>query len=102
MLLRHTYVHEERDPDGWRQDAEALNCFYRYFMAWFKNDQQAVNGFFEPVTQESVAENPKLSLESLHRNMMVGTPSEIVERLKSYEELGITEYSFWTDNTLRF
>ncbi|EPC00852.1 monooxygenase [Litchfieldella anticariensis FP35 = DSM 16096] len=102
MLLRHTYVHEEGDPDGWQRGAEAINRFYRYFLAWFKNDQQAVNGFFEPVTEESVADNPEFSLDSLHRNMMIGTPLELVERLKGYEAMGITEYSFWTDNTLSF
>lgn len=102
MLLRHTYVHEESEPEGWRRGAEALNLFYRHFLAWFKNEQQAVDGFFEPVTPESVADNPEFSLEGLHRNMMIGTPNEIVERLKNYEELGITEYSFWTDNTLPF
>lgn len=102
MFLRHTYVHEESDPDGWRPGAEALNRFYRYFMAWFKNDQQAVDGFFEPVSEETVADNPEFSLDSLHRNMMIGTPSELVERLRGYEKLGITEYSYWTDNTLPF
>lgn len=102
MLLRHTYVHEESDPEGWQKGAEALNLFYRYFLAWFKNDQQAVNGFFEPVTQESVADNPEFSLDGLRRNMMIGTPDEIIGRLKNYQKLGITEYSFWTDNTLPF
>ncbi|KAA0011904.1 LLM class flavin-dependent oxidoreductase [Billgrantia pellis] len=102
MLLRHTYVHEESDPEGWRKGAKALNLFYRYFMAWFKNDQQAVDGFFEPVPEEAVADNPEFALGSLRRNMMIGTPSELVDRLKGYERLGITEYSFWTDNTLPF
>ncbi len=102
MLLRHTYVHEESDPEGWRRGAEALNRFYRYFLAWFKNDQAAVDGFIDPVSPASVADNPEFDLDSLRRNMMVGTPAELVERLKGYEELGITEYSFWTDNTLPF
>lgn len=102
MLLRHTYVHEESNPDGWRKGAEALNLFYRYFLAWFKNDQAGNGGFFDPVSPETVASNPEFELESLRRNMMVGTPKEIVERLKQYESLGYTEYSFWTDNTLSF
>ena len=61
-----------------------------------------MDGFFEPVSEEAVADNPEFSLDSLHRNMMIGTPSELVERLKGYEKLGITEYSYWTDNTLPF
>lgn len=31
---------------------------------------------------------------------MIGTPEEIIDRLRYYEELGITEFSFWADNTL--
>ncbi|MFB7733274.1 hypothetical protein ACFC08_02510 [Streptomyces sp. NPDC056112] len=31
---------------------------------------------------------------------MIGTPGEIVERLRPYEELGVDEFSFWCDNSL--
>ncbi|MDF3918100.1 LLM class flavin-dependent oxidoreductase [Salinicola salarius] len=102
MLLRHTYLHEGSDPEGWRVGAEGLQLFYRHFMGWFKNEEPVVDGYMPPASKESVADNPEFSLESLRRNMMVGTPEEVVSRLKGYEELGITEYSFWSDNTLSF
>lgn len=31
---------------------------------------------------------------------MIGTPEEVVERLRAYEELGVDEYSFWIDTSL--
>ena len=31
---------------------------------------------------------------------MIGTPAEVTERIRRYEELGIDEYSFWIDNSL--
>ena len=31
---------------------------------------------------------------------MIGTPEEVVNRLRSYEELGVDEFSFWCDNSL--
>ena len=102
MLLRHTYVHEEDDPEGWKVGAEGLNRFYRHFLGWFKNESPVTDGYMPPVSPESVADNPEFTLESLHRNMMVGTPDALTERLRYYESLGITEYSYWTDNTLSF
>lgn len=102
MLLRHTYVHESSDPEGWRVGAEGINLFYRHFLGWFKNEQPVVNGYMPPVSEESVADNPEFSVDSLRRNMMIGTPEELVPRLRAYEQAGITEYSFWSDNTLSF
>jgi len=31
---------------------------------------------------------------------MIGTPEEIIPRIKYYHELGVDEFSFWCDNSL--
>lgn len=31
---------------------------------------------------------------------MIGTPEEVIERLRHYEALGVTEFSIWSDNSL--
>lgn len=31
---------------------------------------------------------------------MIGTPGEVVERLRRYQEPGVDEFSFWCDNSL--
>ena len=31
---------------------------------------------------------------------MIGTPEEIIARIKYYQELGVDEFSFWCDNSL--
>ncbi|MFC4468672.1 hypothetical protein ACFPH6_29775 [Streptomyces xiangluensis] len=31
---------------------------------------------------------------------MTGTPAEVIERLRSYDELGVDAYSFWIDNSM--
>ncbi len=31
---------------------------------------------------------------------MIGTPEEIIPRIKYYQELGVDEFSFWCDNSL--
>lgn len=100
MVLRHTHVHAPEDPEGWRPAAEGINKFYRTFDAWFGNKKAPVNGFLEPSPEEKFAERPEFAPEALRRTAMIGTPAEVVERLRGYEELGVDEYSFWIDNTL--
>lgn len=100
MVLRHTHVHDESDPDGWRPAAAAISRFYRTFDAWFGNKTTPVNGFLEPSPESKFAERPEFELESLHRTAMIGTPAEVIERLKQYEALGVDEFSFWCDNSL--
>lgn len=100
MVLRHTYVHSPEDPEGWKVGAAGINRFYRTFDAWFGNKSTPVNGFLEPSPEEKFAGRLEFELESLHRTAMIGTPDEVIERLRHYEELGVTEFSFWSDNSL--
>ncbi|MEU1575096.1 acetoacetate decarboxylase family protein [Streptomyces collinus] len=94
--LRHTHIHSPDDPDGWRPAAEAINRFYRTFDAWFGNKATPVNGFLEPSPESKFDGRP----ESLHMTAMIGTPAEVIERLRAYEELGVDEYSFWIDTSM--
>jgi alkanesulfonate monooxygenase SsuD/methylene tetrahydromethanopterin reductase-like flavin-dependent oxidoreductase (luciferase family) len=100
MVLRHTHVHSADDPEGWRPAAAGISRFYRTFDAWFGNKTTPVNGFLEPSPESKFEGRPEFELESLHRTAMIGTPEEVIERLHTYEELGIDEYSFWIDNSL--
>lgn len=100
MVLRHTHVHAEGDTDGWRAPAEAINLYYRTFDAVFGNKSPAVDGFIEPTTKEAFAERPEFDPENLRKTAMVGSPAEIVNRLRAYEALGVDEYSFWIDNSM--
>lgn len=100
MVLRHTYVHSADDPDGWRPAAEGISKFYRTFDAWFGNKTTPTNGFLEPSPESKFAQRPEFELDSLHRTAMIGTPAEVIDRLRTYEDLGIDEFSFWSDNSL--
>jgi flavin-dependent trigonelline monooxygenase, oxygenase component len=100
MVLRHTHVHAAEDPDGWRPAAEAISRFYRTFDAWFGNKTTPVNGFLEPSPISKFEGRPEFELESLHRTAMIGTPEQVIERLRFYKDLGVDEFSFWCDNSL--
>lgn len=98
MVLRHTYVHPADDPDGWRAGARAINRYYRTFDAWAGNRTTPTNGFLEPSPESTFADRPEFELDSLHKTAMIGTPEEVIERIGSYADLGVDEFSFWCDN----
>jgi len=100
MVLRHTFVHEESDPEGWRLGAEAINRYYRTFDAWFGNKTTPRDGFLDPSPIEKFAGRPEFEAEALHESAMIGTPAEVIKRLREYEALGVDEFSFWSDNSL--
>jgi alkanesulfonate monooxygenase SsuD/methylene tetrahydromethanopterin reductase-like flavin-dependent oxidoreductase (luciferase family) len=100
MVLRHTHVHSADEPEGWRPAAEAIQRFYRTFDAWFGNKTTPVNGFLEPSPTAKFEGRPEFEPDSLHKTAMIGTPDEVIQRLRTYEELGVDEFSFWCDNSL--
>lgn len=100
MVLRHTHIHT--DPDGWKVGAEAISRFYRTFDAWFRNDQTPVDGLLPATPEEQFAGRPEFELENIRKNVMIGTPEEVIARLRHYQELGVDEFSFWADNSLPF
>ena len=102
MVLRHTHVHSANDPDGWKIGAEAISRFYRTFDAWFGNKQTPVNGLLAPSPEEKFKERPEFDLENIRKNTMIGTPEEIIARIRHYQELGVDEFSFWADNSLPY
>jgi len=98
MVLRHTFVHPDHEPDAWRPAAEAISRFYRTFDAWAGNKTVPVDGFLNPSPESKFEDRPEFALESLHRTAMIGTPAEVIERIRHYADLGVDEFSFWIDN----
>jgi flavin-dependent trigonelline monooxygenase, oxygenase component len=100
MVLRHTFVHSPEEPEGWRPAAEAISRFYRTFDAWAGNKTVPENGFLDPSPESKFADRPEFEADSLHRTAMIGTPTEVIDRIRHYQELGVDEFSFWCDNSL--
>lgn len=98
MLLRHTFVGEnEQDLTA---GTDALHHWYSMFMAWARNNQTPDAGFVNRLSSEDLGEG--FSKDVLRNNLAVGTPEEVVARLKYYETLGVSQYSYWADNSLSF
>ncbi len=100
MLLRHTYV--GADEADLREAAWALSRYYGYFGAWFRNERPVRQGSIQALSEEEIAANPMFAPEKMRRQNVVGTPEEVVERLKHYEALGYDQYAFWIDSLMPF
>lgn len=100
MLLHHTYVGSD-DADV-AQAARELSRFYCYFGAWFQNKRPVSQGQIATLSPEELAANKMMSPANMHRDLTIGTPQEVIDQIKRYEELGYDEYSFWIDSGMSF
>lgn len=100
MVLRHTYIGETEKQI--QQGAKDLSRFYCHFGAWFKNERPIEQGLIKPLSEEEMAKIEMYSPENMRRNNVVGTPEEVIKRLKHYESLGYDEYSFWIDSAMTY
>ncbi len=100
MLLLHTYVADSgEDAD---RAAEELNRFYCYFGAWFMNKRSVSQGLIAPLSDEEIAAHPFYSPQAMMRDLVIGEPDHVIERLKRYEALGYDEYALWIDSGMSF
>ena len=96
MLLHHTYVAADAaDAD---EGARELSRFYNYFGAWFQNKRPVTQGLMSEISQEDMNANAMMAPETLRRDLTIGTPQEIIDRLKRFEDMGYDEFSFWIDS----
>lgn len=100
MLLNHTYVGS--DEADIQRGAEELNVFYNYFGAWFKNERPVSQGQIKKLSDEEIKNNPMFSPETMRRDKVVGLSSDVIARLKNYENMGYDEYAFWIDSGMSF
>ncbi|ENY5058607.1 LLM class flavin-dependent oxidoreductase [Salmonella enterica] len=100
MLLQHGFI--ARDENDAQQAAEELNRFYNYFGAWFKNERPVSQGLIQPLSDEEIAASTCYSAADMRKNLAIGTPDEVIARLKKYEALGYDEFALWIDSGMSF
>jgi alkanesulfonate monooxygenase SsuD/methylene tetrahydromethanopterin reductase-like flavin-dependent oxidoreductase (luciferase family) len=96
MLLQHTYV--GKDEAALEQAARQLSRFYCYFGSWFKNERPVSQAKIKALTDDEMAKIEMYSPENMRKNLLIGTPQQVIDRLKHYEDLGYDEFSFWIDS----
>jgi alkanesulfonate monooxygenase SsuD/methylene tetrahydromethanopterin reductase-like flavin-dependent oxidoreductase (luciferase family) len=98
MLLVHTFVGETQAEV--EEAARDLSRFFAYFGAWFKNERPVRQGFIEELSEADIAGYANYAPDVLRRTLVIGTPDEVIERLKGYEALGYDQYSLWIDSLM--
>ncbi len=100
MLLRHTHV--GADEAAAAEGARAVSRFYCHFSAWFRNERPVSQGMIQPLTDAEMAKLDMFAPDIMRASNVIGTPGEVVRRLKTYEAMGFDQYSFWIDNGMPF
>ena len=96
MILQHAFVSD--DQVELDQATRKLHEFYCYFGAWFKNERPISQGLIQPLSQDEVDNHPFYKPEAIRKDLMIGTPQQVIDRLKHYEDLGYDEFSYWSDS----
>ena len=100
MLLHHTYV--ARDEADLARAAAALQRYYNWFSAWFRNDRPVSQGLIAPLSQSEIDANGLFAPENLLRDLTLGTAAQVIDRIKRYEDLGYDEFSYWIDSGMDY
>ena len=98
MLLQHTYV--GTNASEIEAAAKKISRFYCYFGAWFKNEKPVTQGLLQPLSDSEMAASTIYSPEVMLNNMPIGTPQQVIDKLKRYEDLGYDEFSYWLDSSM--
>ena len=100
MLLRHAFV--GRSGKDIERAAHDLSRFYCNFSTWFQNHRPVSEGRLEPLSEAEVADMTNFAPETMHSNLVVGRPGEVIDRLRRYQALGFDEFSYWIDSGMSF
>ena len=91
--MRHTCVYDSADE--WQRPVEAAIRQFAQFENLFKNAGGVNNGFPEAIDLAALANQDEYDPHMLHENLLFGTPNEVVDKLRQYEELGIEHFIYY-------
>ena len=92
-MMRHTAVY---DQTGDRMvPVRAAQRVLSQFENLFKNMGGVENGFPLSIPLDQLGNRAEYDPEMLSRNLMFGTPDEVIAKLKLYEALGVDEFIYY-------
>ena len=90
MMQRRTCVYTR--ADDWQAAVQRSMDYGRHFENLMQNIGTVHNGFPEAVPLETVKGRDNYNPENIRRNLMFGSPDEVIEKLLDYEAAGIDQY----------
>lgn len=92
-MMRHTAVYDRRED--WMVPVRAAQRQLSQFENLFKNMGDVTNGFPKEIPFGELANRAEYDPEMLNRNLMFGTPDQVIAKLKLYEALGVDEFIYY-------
>ena len=91
--MRHTVVYD-REED-WELPVRAAMLQLGQFENLFKNLGDIVNGFPKEVGLSVLENREEYDPKMLHKNLMFGTPEQVIEKLRIYANIGIDHFTYY-------
>jgi flavin-dependent trigonelline monooxygenase, oxygenase component len=92
-MMRQTAVYERLED--WMVPVRAAQNVLSQFENLFKNTGEVTSGFPKAIPLDQLAGRPEYDPEMLSRNLMLGTPDQVIAKLKLYEALGVDEFIYY-------
>ncbi len=99
-MMRHTCVYD--DEAGREAAIKAIQRQLGQFQNLFKNLGDVENGFPAQIDLTSIADREEFNPEMLQQNLMLGTPDEVIAKLKPYQDLGVDHFTYNMNIGLEF
>ena len=92
-MMRHTALYDRKDD--WMIPVRAAQRQLSQFENLFKNMGDVENGFPKSIPFDQLGNRAEYDPEMLSRNLMFGTPDEVIAKLKEYEAIGVDEFIYY-------
>ncbi len=94
-MMRQTALYDR--AEDWMVPVRAAQRVLSQFENLFKNMGDVENGFPKSVPLDQLANRAEYNPEMLSRNLMFGTPDQVIAKLKLYEALGVDEFIYYAN-----
>lgn len=92
-MMRHTALYDRKED--WMVPVRAAQRQLSQFENLFKNMGDVENGFPKSIPFDQLGNRAEYDPEMLNRNLMFGTPDEVIAKLKEYEKIGVDEFIYY-------
>ena len=91
-VMRHTALYTSTETRN--SVIEAIQTSMGMFQNLFLHPGEVRNGFPKSIPLHELAEREQFNAEMLEQNLMLGTPDQVTEKLKKYEDLGVDAFVY--------
>lgn len=92
-MMRHAAIYET-DEDK-QASIDAVRSVLAMFGNLMMKSGEVINGFPQKVPLDSLEGNVRVEPEMLAENLLFGSPDEVIEKLKAYQNIGVDAFIYY-------